>query len=329
MPARRTGFTLIEMLTVVALIAILMSLLLPAVQRVREAASRMRCANNLHQIGLALANHEVEQGRYPTVGYGPDLTGTVVGFDMQYPLGTFAYLLPYLEKSDVFSQFDPNQCYNAPANRAASRNSIPTYLCPTNPIRPRGVDSAGYGYTDYMPVAYTDINPTGSGSIQLAGGPYALAALQIGGSKASSILDGLTNTIGIMEGVGRSELFGANPYPDPVGTDLLPSGATTRNPWRWAEPAAAVGVSGAPGAAYGTPSQKIINNNGALIGGPPTCPWTTRNCGPNDEPYSFHGNGCNCLFMDGHVQWVKSSIDPVTLRRLLTAMEGLPAGYDD
>jgi prepilin-type N-terminal cleavage/methylation domain-containing protein/prepilin-type processing-associated H-X9-DG protein len=325
----RPAFTLIEMLTVVALIAILMSLLLPAVQRVREAAARMKCANNLRQIGLALAAYEAEQGRYPTIGYGPDIAGSTVSFDPQYPLSTFAYLLPYLEKNDIYNQFDPTRYYNDPANRAASRNAVPTYLCPTNPARSGSVDPYGYGYTDYMPIAYTDINPAGAGNVQLAAGPYAPAALQLGGSRASSILDGLSNTIGVVEAVGRTDLFASNPYPDPTGNDLLPAGSTTRNPWRWAEPASAGGVSGPPGANFATPGLRVVTNNPAPFGGPPSCPWTVRNCGPNDEPFSFHGNGCNALFMDGHVTWIKSSIDPVTFRRLLTAMEGLPAALDE
>jgi len=68
----------------------------------------------------------------------------------------------------------------------------------------------------------------------------------------------------------------------------------------------------------------MINNFSIPIGGPPGCPWLVHDCGVNGEPFSFHGPGCNVLFMDGHVSWLRNNIPPLALRRLLTAREGLP-----
>lgn len=74
---------------------------------------------------------------------------------------------------------------------------------------------------------------------------------------------------------------------------------------------------------------KLINNNATPIGGPASCPWTTNNCGPNDEMFSFHNSGCNVLMGDGSVKFISDSIDPLTLRRLCTPLEKIPANYVD
>src|SRR5262245_11457099 len=153
----RKGFTLIELLVVIAIIGILVALLIPAVQKAREAAARTQCVNNLKQMGLALHNFADRNGRFPTSGEGVDVAGTGTAFDLQ---STFTHILPFIEAGDIYANYDMNTPYNGSAgNIAAAKSVIQTYLCPTNPARPAsGRDSLGYGYCDYMPIAYTDIN---------------------------------------------------------------------------------------------------------------------------------------------------------------------------
>jgi prepilin-type N-terminal cleavage/methylation domain-containing protein/prepilin-type processing-associated H-X9-DG protein len=327
----RQGFTLIELLVVIAIIAILAALLIPAVQKARESAARTTCFNNLRQMGIALHGFLDRNGRFPSSGEGVDNLGTGTAFDLQ---STFTLILPYIEGNDLATAYDPTVPYNGSANNiAVARNAIPTFLCPSNPARPAsGVDSLGYGYCDYMTVAYTDINLNAAvgNTVRLpAGSQRSVGGLKLGGNLPGDIVDGLSKTVAMMEDVGRSETFNTQKYIDPVGVDLLPAGSTFRNAWRWAEPDNGNGVSGAPGAKYGDPNLKILNQNAAPYGGPASCPWTANNCGVNDEPFSFHGGGVNTLFMDGHVTYLREGISPVALRYLLTPTEGIPPASAD
>lgn len=297
MPGRK-AFTLIELLVVIAIIAVLVGLLVPAVQKVREAANRAKCANQLRQLGLGLHNYESVNGYLPSSGQGTNY-GTSppsVAFELH---STFTLLLAYLEQENVARRFDMNVAYNATtANRAAAQNPIPWLNCPSNPLRPQPTDSQGFGCTDYGPVYYVDVDPVTGNRDKLA---RADGGLILGKQSVASITDGTSNTIAMAEAVGRNASM-TMPYPDPLGG--------LRQIHRWAEPDCAFGIS------------KGINNNPTPFGGPVSCPWGTNNCGPNEEIFSFHSGGAHVVFCDGHIGFLKESMDPRTLRKLVTRSGG-------
>ncbi|MBY0327269.1 MAG: DUF1559 domain-containing protein, partial [Gemmataceae bacterium] len=271
----KKAFTLIELLVVIAIIAVLIGLLLPAVQKVREAAARLSCANNLKQLGLAMMNFESTYGCLPTSGEGMGPGAVTAGatsastcFDGQ---STFTQLLPYLEQEAAAKQLNSNVLhYTDEANQAPYKTIIKSLVCPGNPTAlSSGVYAGGYGTTDYMPIAYCDIDPTNggraktsavykkqamltlTGTIVSGGGTIASGAAAAvtyskltGGRKISGITDGGSNTIGLFEDVGRGNAawgteLGKVDYAYPT-----PGSGTGRYIARWAEPDGSNGISG-------------------------------------------------------------------------------------
>ena len=140
---RRRAFSLIELLVVIAIIAILMALLLPAIQKVRASADSLRCKNNLRQIGIACHHYHNDYGTLPPGG----IEWRPLGNTTKRQLAWSAFILPYIEQDNISKQLDLSKAFDSPVNAVAAGQVVAIYLCPSSRrVEPR-VD--GRGACDY------------------------------------------------------------------------------------------------------------------------------------------------------------------------------------
>jgi prepilin-type N-terminal cleavage/methylation domain-containing protein/prepilin-type processing-associated H-X9-DG protein len=281
----RKGFTLIELLVVIAIIAILIALLVPAVQKVREAAARIQCTNNLKQIGLALHAHHDAKKRFPSGIMVPLSKAVSGGIDpatcprcSQPPdpgmWGSWlTYILPYVDQGPLYGQLiltgrEYGYC-NGPDKPGA--NVVPVYLCPSDYIPQTTITYSVYyfGVNSYFANAGTKAWPVASASLN--GVMYYNSAVRI-----TQITDGTSNTLLAGERYSKD--------PDMQDADL----ADVRG-WAWTNYNSGedhLGDTSAP-----------MNSKKSVIG----ADARKNNFG------SGHTDGANFLLCDGSVRFLSTS----------------------
>jgi prepilin-type N-terminal cleavage/methylation domain-containing protein len=230
-----------------------------------------------------------------------------------------------------------------PAGQVAAKSRIDTFICPTTPITNDSRDPVhGYGGIDYMIVALSDIDTRegsatygmrtpGSGSEEWKSQVVA-PLLNCDGGGFARATDGASNTIMWIEDAGRAhpdvENYGAfssrftpvSNAADPVNMLTGPNG---RRVFAWADADAVGNGYSGPSNAVSPASRKAqLNNYSTPDGGPAECRWSVNNCGPNDEPFSFHSGGLNATMGDGSVHFLADSIDGVIVKWLVGAEDG-------
>ncbi|WP_020470005.1 DUF1559 domain-containing protein [Zavarzinella formosa] len=330
----RRAFTLIELLVVIAIIAILIGLLLPAVQKIREAANRMKCSNNLKQIGLAAHNYEGTFGSLPPAAMNTSSTTYLPGLDDflltggggKYSNHSFlSIMLPYIEQANVLTAsaggYNFHLNWDDPANQPSSSVRIPTYECPSNPA-PRTVNPNSYtaGGTffpavgDYMAVTRANNNAAvwTALSLNYPGTDGINSVLTVNQRTAfSAITDGLSNTLMTGECSARQEGWSMGKrYSDSPSLGFLGG--------PWAQGSNNIVCSGvqSPVTAGVKPAGKVSTAAHVTAG------VVTVNVWNQGELYSFHTGVCNVGLGDGSVRTLKSSISLTALMKLASRADG-------
>jgi prepilin-type N-terminal cleavage/methylation domain-containing protein/prepilin-type processing-associated H-X9-DG protein len=294
-PRPRSAFTLIELLVVIAIIAVLIGLLLPAIQKVREAASRAACQNHLKQIGLAFHNYHDANSRFP-----PGWT--------QYH-SYMSYLLPYIEQGALGAKVNLASLWNSrspngtgPSNWAVSLTDIKIHACPSVPEgRPNAgaldypiADIIDYdAKTNMIPLPQRNMTQWYRGFFMRPVGTWPDYPTEKDAPRASDIADGLSQTFMVFEDAGRPILYG----PD-AGTTQFPSDKGLN----WADPENRIAIQ----------------------------VWCGRtiNCNNGNEIYSFHPGGANFAFGDGAVRFLREDVSSGTFVALFTRGAGDVPGAD-
>jgi prepilin-type N-terminal cleavage/methylation domain-containing protein/prepilin-type processing-associated H-X9-DG protein len=347
--SRRQAFTLIELLVVIAIIAVLIGLLVPAVQKVREAANRMSCTNNLKQLGMATANYESTNLTLPPARVDAPAGYPVPAFGVAAPAtgtlqhGPITFLLPYLEQEALFKQYNMGLTWSDAGNATAIATIVKTVVCPSAPDAPQSrLDTGNTPGSTSAPrwsSAPNDYALANGVNGKLGFAPFSTIPpipgydptngatdknQYIGGILPSGTISSFSTAMsppfygdigkkslaGILDGTSNTVGFCEDAgRPFNYRTGNVKSSSRSSGSG-WADPDAEYWVDG-------------FSTDGATSLGP-----CTANCSNNNENFSFHTGGFNAVFLDGSVRFLKQSLTMAQVAAMISRAGGETVNLD-